>query len=294
MWIAAALFLVPSHPPDGIVVTEETYHHWPNAYRISNGLIDCVVVPKIGRIMRFGYVGQPNLLWENHRMDGSTVTKPGEFVNYGGDRVLPAPKSLWTGFPDTKIDGSVWSLERIPNGVRITSPVGGKIKVSFVRDITLHPAAPYLYQHNRMSNHGPRKRLAVWQIAQTANPDWVSSRVDPAPNNLAGWHGYDNSSMTPGVVEWDSGRLILIRSKAVDRRFGIFSFSGELLAKVGEHQWHSTSTVRRGLHYVDRNSPLQVFLSADPFTYVSLQHTSPWEDMDTGESVNLDVTWRLE
>ncbi|MDQ2687020.1 MAG: hypothetical protein M3Y28_04050, partial [Armatimonadota bacterium] len=39
-------------------VTRETYRGWPGAYRLSNGVVDVVVVPQIGRVMAFQFTGR--------------------------------------------------------------------------------------------------------------------------------------------------------------------------------------------------------------------------------------------
>ena len=39
------------------------YGPFDEAYRLSNGTVEVVVVPALGRIMRYGYIGQRNVLW---------------------------------------------------------------------------------------------------------------------------------------------------------------------------------------------------------------------------------------
>ncbi len=42
-----------------------TFKDWREAVRISNGEIEVVVVPEIGRVMFYGYPGKKNFLWVN-------------------------------------------------------------------------------------------------------------------------------------------------------------------------------------------------------------------------------------
>jgi hypothetical protein len=275
-----------------VTVKSETYRGWPGAYRISNGVVDLVVVPKIGRVMRFGYVNQRNLLWENPKLDGAAKAA-GSYANYGGDKMWPAPQSLWSWPPDPRLDGSPYQAEAIPNGVRLTSPVGGKVKVRIVREITLDPLAPEARFRNRMDNLGPRQELAAWQITQTANPDLVAIPFDPAPGLPNGWHGFGNERLKSEFHTLQAGTLRVRRDPNQSRKFGAFHRSGELTATFGSTTLRSTSPALRGQRYVERNSPLQVYTNADPDAYVELEHTSPIQRMDTGESAFLNVTWRL-
>ena len=61
--VVVALVLLPCAAE--VTVERITYHGWADSWRMSNGAIDLVVVPRIGRIMRYGRVGGPNMLWEN-------------------------------------------------------------------------------------------------------------------------------------------------------------------------------------------------------------------------------------
>src|SRR5438105_716976 len=60
----------PAGPPAGVAVERVDYHGWPGCFRLTNGTVDVVVVPQIGRVMRYGPVGGPNLLWENPALPG--------------------------------------------------------------------------------------------------------------------------------------------------------------------------------------------------------------------------------
>ncbi|MGV3617232.1 MAG: hypothetical protein ACO1SV_18040 [Fimbriimonas sp.] len=281
-------------PVADVSIKTEVYRGWEDSYRLSNGTVDLVVVPKIGRVMRFGYIGQRNLLWENPKVDGASKPTPGEYVAYGGDKMWPAPQTLWNWPPDPKLDGTAHTVEKIPNGIRMTSLVGDKIKVRFVREITLDPFAAVVKFRNRMDNTGARQELAAWQITQTANPDLVTVPIEPTASLPKGWHGYGNDRLTPEYHRLQAGKLLLQRDKRVSRKFGAFSRSGELIASFGSTILTSSSPAMRSQKYVDRNSPLQVYLNGGPDAFVELEHTSPVQRMLGGESVFLDVTWRLQ
>ena len=102
-----------------VTVKRVTYHGWPECYRLSNGTAELIFVPQIGRIMRFGRVGGPNVLWENPALAGKArpaSARAKEWVNYGGDKLWPAPQDRWTWPPDTALDGATHTVAVLPGG----------------------------------------------------------------------------------------------------------------------------------------------------------------------------------
>src|SRR4051794_41907296 len=74
-----------------VSIEKTAYQGWPEAYRLSNGRVEVVVVPAVGRIMRYGPVGGPNLLWENSKLAGRPA-RPGKGgANFGGEKVCAGP-----------------------------------------------------------------------------------------------------------------------------------------------------------------------------------------------------------
>ena len=73
------------------------YQTWPDAIRLFNGTAEAVIVPSIGRVMRYGHVGGENLLWENPKLYGQAGAEPDAktWRNFGGEKVWPWPQSDW-------------------------------------------------------------------------------------------------------------------------------------------------------------------------------------------------------
>src|SRR5690349_6289708 len=77
-----------------VTVRQVEYHGWKGAYRLSNQTVELLFVPQIGRILRYGYIDGPNILCENAALQGKAPdpAHPGkDWVNYGGDKLWPAP-----------------------------------------------------------------------------------------------------------------------------------------------------------------------------------------------------------
>lgn len=287
MAIASMALLAPPQ----VTVKAEQFRGW-SAYRLSNGSVDMVVVPKIGRVMWFGFTGsERNVLWVNPEFDAKS--KPTEaYANYGGDKLWPAPQRLWVWPPDPKLDGPEYQAKVIDNGIRLTSPVGSKFKIQFIRDITLDPLAPKARMHNRMDNLGDEVSLSVWEVTQVGSPDTVTLPFQPTGELSKGWMAYESFELNPTFHELKGGQLLLKRNPKQSRKFGAWHPSGTLTATFGSTTLKTKSQVYAGQKYPEA-SPLQVFLSADPTQYVELEHTSPIQRMQSGETAYLDVTWEL-
>src|SRR4051812_33887530 len=66
-----------------------------DAIRLTNGTVNLVIVPSLGgRIMRYGFVGEPNVLWNNPDIPDLSKGHP-DYFNYGGDKAWPWPQDDW-------------------------------------------------------------------------------------------------------------------------------------------------------------------------------------------------------
>jgi len=69
--------------PSDIQISRITYHGWANSYRISNGRVEAIVVPTIGRVMQFHYLGREEISGRTRRWLGKVTTR-----NPGNGRTL--------------------------------------------------------------------------------------------------------------------------------------------------------------------------------------------------------------
>jgi len=141
--------------PRPVTVTRLTWHGWPGAIRLSNGIVEAVVVPTIGRIMSFQFVGQPETspIFINREWDGKTVADadPATWAAFGGDKLWPSPQSEWPRHnvrawpPDQTFDGDPENAQVLPNGVRLTTPDSVAFAARATRTVTMKPGEARLY-----------------------------------------------------------------------------------------------------------------------------------------------------
>jgi len=141
--------------PKPVVVTRVTWHGWAGSVRLSNGIVEAVVVPTIGRIMSFQFVGHPESspIFVNKEWDGKTVADadPTTWAAFGGDKLWPSPQSKWLNHnvrawpPDQTFDGDPEVAQIMPNGVRLLTPDSVAFAARAARTITMKPGEARLY-----------------------------------------------------------------------------------------------------------------------------------------------------
>jgi len=154
----------PPGPPTGVAVERVDYHGWPGCFRLTNGTVDVIVVPQIGRVMRYGPVGGPNLLWENPALAGRDPNpSPAAgvtWVNFGGEKVWPWPQD-WEGPtgrpwpPPPEADQAGYDVMADGATLRMTSAPLRGFDVRVVRELTLAPTGTQLTIDSRLEPARP-------------------------------------------------------------------------------------------------------------------------------------------
>ena len=102
-WLLLLLAFAPaaaSAAPPPVTVTTISWHGWPQAVKLSNGIVEAVVVAAgSGASWRLSSLDTPKPTRCTKTRTGlpakNRLPKPGEWANYGGDKVWPAPQSDW-------------------------------------------------------------------------------------------------------------------------------------------------------------------------------------------------------
>ena len=100
------------------MVEKISYRGWNNAWRLSNGTVELIVLADVGpRIVRYGFCGNENILHEVSSEAGLTIG--GDFRLYGGHRLWVWPEVARTYFPDNR----PVSVNQLGDAVRFISPI---------------------------------------------------------------------------------------------------------------------------------------------------------------------------
>ncbi len=164
---------------DPFRVEQREYQGWKDAVWLSNGKVEAIVVPSIGRVMQFRALGDEGVLWENPAFFGKAVDpKAKDWGNFGGDKPWPAPQADWpkvTGRgwpPPIGFDASSWEVTTGGGTVELRSPVDPHYGVKVTRSIRLKPDAMVMDIATRYDKiNGEPCEIAVWVVTQLKHPE---------------------------------------------------------------------------------------------------------------------------
>lgn len=280
-------------------VTRIDYHGWKGAYRMSNGTVDLVVVPQIGRIMRYGYVGGPNVLWENPDLLGKLpdVDHPSpDWINFGGDKVWNAPQERWGWPPDPTLDRGECTVTVTPAfTLQLIGQASPKSGLQFRREIVMAPGGTVVTLRNILVNGGPRADTwAVWEVAQIDNPGGVRlprSRSGRFPN---GYKLFPSYTLGPGMVVAGPREVTIHRSARSAAKIGSDSPAGWIKGDVAGQEFTLSASHQPGRSYADDGCAQEIFVNNDPLKYAEMEMLGPLQEIAPGETAVLVTRWSLK
>ena len=281
-----------------VKVSRVDYHGWKQCYRMENGIIDMVVVPQVGHIMRFGYIGGPNMLWENPDLLGKTLTSLGlsgnrkDWVNFGGDKLWPAPQERWNWPPDPELDPGEHTVTITDKlGVYMFGEPSKKSGVLFRRLITMSPDSAEVTIVNTMFNSSnENQKWSVWEIAQTDNPDTAI-----APKSLTGepYNIMTTEKINPRTVVVVSGQVIVKRDTKLSGKIGTTNPLGWLKCTKAGTTFEMKLENQKGT-YPDKDCRQQIYWNPDPLKYVELELLGPIKSFGSSAAISTTVHWSLQ
>jgi hypothetical protein len=153
-----------------------------NGKVLQNDLVELHIVPQIGgRVIQYKLADHP-FFWVNPDLVNTTPPKSGlgpdgEWLNYGGAKLWPAPQgwdsdAQWPGPPDAVLDGGPYNMEILSTApgkqsVRLSSAEDKRSGISFSRVITLRKGTTCVEVNATMTNidNKPR-RWGIWDHIQ--------------------------------------------------------------------------------------------------------------------------------
>ena len=167
--------------PHAAELQTSTYFGW-NTYRLSNGMATVQVAPMLGGRTIQCSLGNHDFLWANRDLAGqsppaSGLGPGGTFINWGGDKLWPAPQGWdgpdqWPGPPDAVLDGSPHQATVLAErgsavSVRLVSGNAPDTGIRFSRTITLPAGSARVLSHAVMTNVDSKpRRWGIWSITQ--------------------------------------------------------------------------------------------------------------------------------
>lgn len=148
-----------------VIVKKVPYMGWQNCISLSNGSIELIAVTDVGpRIIRFGFVGQPNIFYEIEEEVGTSGSD--DYRLYGGHRLWHSPESM----PRTYVpDNSPVQWEEIENGIILRQEIEHWTHIRKELIIRLSSDTNEVCVRHRLTNTGAWPvELAPWAISMMA------------------------------------------------------------------------------------------------------------------------------
>ena len=153
-----------------------------NCIDLKNDLIELQVVPQIGgRVIQYK-LGDYGFFWVNKQLAGTDapaggVGPNGEWLNYGGDKVWPAPQGWdnelqWPGPPDAVLDGGPYAARVMTQGprpvaVQVTSREDKRSGIQFTRVFKIFDGTTRVSVDATMKNIDSKpRRWGIWTVTQ--------------------------------------------------------------------------------------------------------------------------------
>lgn len=272
-----------------IQVSKITYHGWPNSYQISNGKVQAVVVPAIGRVMGFQFAGGDNVFWQDRSLNGkNSDPNSKQWTNFGGDKSWPSPQDDWSkitgrGWPPPPGFDAVPYEAKVENGVvELISPVYPSYGIRVRRHIALDPAGPRMTittVYEKVS--GAPVKVGVGVVTQLRDPERLFM-VLPKRSRFPG--GYVLLQFSPPEeVSVRDGLISLRRGRKTSTQIG--SDADTLLWMDETYVLRVDSPRVPGGEYADQGTNSTIFTAPDPQAYVELETFGPLTAMNPGDRV---------
>lgn len=301
-WVLAACVLttaaLSAQQAGRTKVSTVTYHGWTNAFVIENGVVEAVVVPAVGRVMQFRFVGDAEgPFWENRALDGKAPDPAAaEWGNFGGDKAWPSPQADWSRVagrgwpPPAAFDSMPVTCTVVADGVDLVSPVDAHYGIRVTRQVRLLRGGARLHVRTEFEKvSGGEVTVGVWVVTQLKDP--VRTFI-PLPLNSVFNQGFDlQSDAQPPSLRLGNNLISLNRDTT--RSYKIGSDAGTLLW-VGTNQILRIDSPRvRDASYPDHGSSAEIYTNGDPLKYVELEMLGPLETLRPGLRVHRESTYTL-
>ncbi len=152
------------------------------AWRLSDGQSEAIIVPDYGRVMRFGRVGGINWLWNGPKQNYN----PGEWKNYGGDKTWPAPQNQWPAMsgkswpPPPMWDGAKHKAGVKGGKLWMISPLQKPLGARVVREFWFDINGDFVVSQAADKIEGDAVYFSLWSVIQIVPPEAIFLPLNPS------------------------------------------------------------------------------------------------------------------
>ncbi len=287
--------------PEPVVqfLVRTNYHGWNNSVLLSNGKVEAIVVPEIGRVMQFRFVGQQDgPFWDNRELYGKAPDpKSKDWMNFGGDKAWPAPQEDWDKKtprawpPPSAFDAMPDEARVNDRTVTLVSPVDPDYGIQVHRQVALDLERPVMRITTTFEKVSGRPvQVGVWVISQLKSP--VAVYV-PVPQFTRYREGFNvQSEQLPPDLRREGEWISLTRDPKTPHKIGT---DANTLIWMDHRQVLRIDSTRAlfDVKYPDQESSAEIYTNPDPLAYVELEMLGPLRKMIVGDKISRTSIYTL-
>jgi hypothetical protein len=285
----------PRESKPRVTVAKISYHGWPHAYVLTNGTVEVIVVPEVGRVMQFHFVGEDTIFWENEKLYGKAPDPSSkDWQNFGGDKSWPAPQADWPKMisrewpPPPAFDSIPVKAETHDGVIELINPVEPAYGVRARRTISVDPHDPVMTITTMYEKlEGDPVKVGIGVITQFREPERAFMVLPRKPRFPRGYV----------QLEWTTPADL----KVAD---GLLSLKGGIQSQIGSDAdtliWMNDKYVVRidsprvkRAEYADQGANAIIYTSPKPDGYVELEPFGPLKTMKVGDRIERTVKYTL-
>jgi hypothetical protein len=289
----------PLMPLDEEHTIESTTYNGRPAYRLSDGRSEAVIVPELGRVMRFGFPGGPNWLWNSP----TPVITYGGWKNWGGDKTWPGPERDWAQWygagwpPPQDWDATPHQATELPGArLRTTSEISKFTGTRVVREYGFNKD-DFVVSQTIEKVQGPPLKMSVWGITQLGPMDAIYLPLNPNSAYKNNWVWQTKPAPEARLSNIAADLLEIRPTSGKNYKVGADSLNTTILAVKGDVALRLRTPRAEG-EYPDGapfyGTPIEVYVNGDKKApYAELEMLSPIRTFTAGISWTQTVRWSL-
>ena len=258
---------------------------------------EVTIVPEIGRIMQFGFIGKPGVFWNAPEL----LNKPADparttWQNFGGEKVWTAPEKDWTHFssregwlPPAGLDATPAALtDTTETSTTMTWPRDGMTGIHMTRKISLKKSTLTITTSWSRFAAGPSP-LAIWTIAQLNHPELCFIEKTPVEKLPQGFIQF-GAAAPPSLRELPTSYSL---ARDSNKAYKIGTGGSNLLWADPETICHIRIAPSAGEIQPDAGSRVQIYTNADEKPYVELETLGSLDALPVGKEITETTTYSL-
>lgn len=295
-YLLAATCLLLAMTASAAVTVEKTEYLGHEAYRVSNGDVELVMLTDVGpRIIRYSSVGGRNFFVELDAKTEEALTGGQDWVLYGGHRIWVGPEEPSYTYAG---DNQPTEVQLTANGLRSTQPVdsaGIRREIEVIMD----DSGSGVRVIHRLTNETVWPlRFAPWALSMMA-PGGVGVAAFPPrgthpehllPSNpLVMWRFTNFTDPRWTILE----KYIVLRqdpARPDPEKTGLFNPKTRAAYLLGSELFVKRYEAPAGKQYPDMGVSFEIFTNA---YFLELETLGPLQDVRQGETVEHVETWSL-